>query len=421
MSSVFFSSQAFAICLSCNSRINAQVSTTAINEAGSEVALFQLKNSSSYSRSGTISWEITGDAVNGVDYQSLPALSGTVPAPSAQQIVTIATIIPVNDQLFDKNETITFTITGKTGVDVSLGNLSTTLTVVDDDTPAATLLNLDNIASETASDPGLYTVKLNKAVTVDQTVYYAISGTAFSGSDYAGLTGEVTIPAYRDQAEIIITPVDDSLDEYDEDVVLTLTDGVGYQLDPSGANLSATLKIADDDLNLINIIATDATSSESGTDIAQFTITRLGILDYPLTIFYQVGGTATNGLDFSENLSGSLTFPAGTGIGTQSSVITLSPINDALVEGDESISISINQSTAYTLATNSSVTATIIDNDSASGMRTTDTGVFLQEDWVRTSSDSAIACTTKGGTWFESQCIATHDANQSGWTGVTSA
>jgi len=45
-------------------------------------------------------------------------------------------------------------------------------------------------------------------------------------------------------------------------------------------------------------------------DSALFTVTRTGPTDSPLTIFYRIGGTASNGLDYGR-LPGNVTIPAG--------------------------------------------------------------------------------------------------------------
>ena len=57
--------------------------------------------------------------------------------------------------------------------------------------------------------------------------------------------GAVTIPADWDSVEIIVTPVDDSLQEGPETVILAIVAGTGYEV---GAQDKATVTIADDDL-----------------------------------------------------------------------------------------------------------------------------------------------------------------------------
>jgi hypothetical protein len=111
----------------------------------------------------------------------------------------------------------------------------------------------------------------------------------------------------------------------------------------------------------VTVSATDANAAEAGLDPGVFTVSRTGPTGSPLTVFYAMGGSATNGTDY-QNLSGSVTIPAG----QTSATITVTPIDDALVEGDETAVIQLQANAAYTLGTPNSATVTLADNDSAS-------------------------------------------------------
>ena len=76
------------------------------------------------------------------------------------------------------------------------------------------------------------------------TLSYSVGGTATAGSDYTALTGTVTVAANASSATIAVTVLDDAVDDDDETVVLTLTDGTGYSI---GARNATTLTISDDD------------------------------------------------------------------------------------------------------------------------------------------------------------------------------
>src|SRR5258708_7585601 len=69
--------------------------------------------------------------------------------------------------------------------------------------------------------------------------------------------------------------VDDLKVEADETVVVTLTSVSGdpqIALDPTPANLAATVTIADNDSATVSITANDASASETPTDTGQFTV-----------------------------------------------------------------------------------------------------------------------------------------------------
>ena len=89
-----------------------------------------------------------------------------------------------------------------------------------------------------------YKVKASTAVTQSTTVFYSMSGTATSGSDYtlSGTPGQVTIPAGAHGAKITMTTIDDHVSEPIETAVMTLQPGPGYTL---GNKKSATAQIRD--------------------------------------------------------------------------------------------------------------------------------------------------------------------------------
>ncbi|MGH7953996.1 MAG: PEP-CTERM sorting domain-containing protein, partial [Limisphaerales bacterium] len=70
------------------------------------------------------------------------------------------------------------------------------------------------------------------AATNDLAIYYSISGTAVNGVDFSNLTGVATIPAYQNDAEIDIEPIDDGL-KPNQTIILTLLQNTNYLIDPS--------------------------------------------------------------------------------------------------------------------------------------------------------------------------------------------
>jgi PKD repeat protein len=71
-----------------------------------------------------------------------------------------------------------------------------------------------------------------------------MSGSAQNGSDYQNLSGSTTISAGSSSANITVTPIDDSEDENNEKVVLTLSASSAYEVSSPS---SATVTIADND------------------------------------------------------------------------------------------------------------------------------------------------------------------------------
>ena len=106
-------------------------------------------------------------------------------------------------------------------------------------------------AASAGEDAGTHkaTVNLSLASASAVTLHYTVAGTAVDGSDYsiAGMTngsGTLNVPSLATTADIPVAVTDDSDDEDDETVVLTLVDNAGYAV---GSANTHTLTITDND------------------------------------------------------------------------------------------------------------------------------------------------------------------------------
>ena len=124
---------------------------------------------------------------------------------------------------------------------------------------------------------------------------------------------------------------------------------------------------------VVNIEATDAEAAEISPLVgvppnpAVFKVTRTGETSKALRVYYRLAGTARNGVDYQE-LPGSVTIP----VGAASAEIVVQPIDDALVEGKESVVATIVPfflidpsagSDPYAVGSNAAAEAHILDND----------------------------------------------------------
>jgi hypothetical protein len=122
--------------------------------------------------------------------------------------------------------------------------------------PVVSIEATDANAAESGLEPGMFTVSrigTSGVLLVD----YVIEGTstATNGEDYELLFGQVTIPDGSVSATIHVVPIDDFEQEGTETVVLTLQAGSTYAV--NGADSTATVSIADDDLPTIDHVASD--------------------------------------------------------------------------------------------------------------------------------------------------------------------
>ncbi len=112
-------------------------------------------------------------------------------------------------------------------------------------------------------------------------------------------------------------------------------------------------------LPTITVSVPDDSMSEPGPDTATFTLNRSSETGSALTAFYTFAGTATQGSDYTESGSGSVTFAAGA-IATN---VVVSVVNDAEAERLETVILTITPDAAYNVGSPSTGTATIIDDN----------------------------------------------------------
>jgi hypothetical protein len=200
-----------------------------------------------------------------------------------------------------------------------------------------------------------------------------------------------------------VNVTNDTLVEGDETVVVTLASGSGYTI---GSPASGTVTIQDDDgaptptpiptatatatatatptatasatptatptaaptptpsstptVPVVTVTATDPTAGEPGTGqgTGTFTFSRTGPTTAALTVNFTVGGTATSGTDYN-SIGTTVAFAAGLATKTK----TVNVINDTLVEGNETVVVTLASGSGYTIGSPASATVRIRDDD----------------------------------------------------------
>jgi Calx-beta domain len=111
-------------------------------------------------------------------------------------------------------------------------------------------------------------------------------------------------------------------------------------------------------LPVVTIAAADANAAETPLDSGAFRVSRTGSTAAAMTVFFNVGGSATSGSDYAA-LGTSVIIPAG----SATADITVTPINDSEGEDPESVVATLSASGAYTVGSPSSATVTITSED----------------------------------------------------------
>src|SRR5213079_1666649 len=223
--------------------------------------------------------------------------------------------------------------------------------------PTVSVAATDPNAAEQGTDPGTFTISRTGDTSSALTVNYTLGGTAQNGTDYQPLGTSVTIAAGASSATVTVTPIDDSQVEGDETVVLTLASDAAYNI---GSPASATITIADNDGTpppgqpVLTLSAADPDASESGPDPGVIRFHRTGDTSQAIQVSWTFSGTAVNGVDYQQ-LPTTSPFPAG----LADADLTITPIDDAEVEGDETVIVTVVAGPGYSVGSPSSATVTI--------------------------------------------------------------
>ncbi len=211
--------------------------------------------------------------------------------------------------------------------------------------PTVTITATDAAAAEAAANPGTFRITRSGSTALPLTVNYTTaSGTGFATSnDYTpNLTGSIIIPAGQSFADVTITPIDDSLVEDSEAVKLTLVGAAAYNLGAAGTE-TASVAIADNDVSApgtFDFSSGTYTVNENGTT-QTITVNRTGGNNVSASVSYATAnGSATAGNDYTAT-SGTLNFLSG----ETSKTFSIAIANDTLVEGNETVNLSLTNAT----------------------------------------------------------------------------
>lgn len=356
------------------------------HEAGLGTASFRLNRGGDLSQPLTVQYSVGGTATAGSDYV---ALSGSVTFPANENTVLV-TVTPRDDASVEANETIVLTV--QPGAGYSLINAPTATGTVriasDDISPSAPTINIvatDPNAAEAGRDPGIVTLTRSGSTAFAYTVYLQFGLQTAVAADYDAIAMGVTFPIGSSTATVTIRPVDDTIVENTESVILSINPSNGHRI---GANGSARINIASDDVlpppvtPRVTVAATDAVAAEIGNDNGLFTLTRTGNLNSTLLARYTASGTATGGRDYAP-LSGFAFFPRGQATTT----VAIRPYNDTAIEPVESILLQLVDTADYDLGAVSAAivelvsdeappTVTIAATDTAAAEANRDPAVF---------------------------------------------
>ncbi len=360
-------------------------------EAGSNVAVFTVTrrvpaNTPPPNTSLVVFYQVSGTASNSVDYESL---SGSVTIPPLAFGATI-TVTPIDDVEEEGNETVVVQLVGSPlacpACGYNIGVPSNAVAVIaDNDLPKTNHPPFVQLNTPQNGDVFLApaTIAL-RAYAEDSEDGDNLTVEFFEGTNSLGLG--VFVPTLCPSPFCPFFALNwSNVPPGNYTLTAKATDSGG------ASSISAAVHVTVSGSNLppvVNIVARDPLASEGtnfwqhqtnssgigivwpnptwdawhvnvgGTNTATFVVSRRGSTNADLVVHYEVGGTASNGVDYAA-LPGAVTIPAG----RRTAQIVVVPSDDLLIEKIETVLLRLQPSPDYAVGLPAHAGAIIIDND----------------------------------------------------------
>ncbi|MBT5531508.1 hypothetical protein HOK31_00520, partial [Candidatus Poribacteria bacterium] len=296
-----------------------------------------------------------GEAVAGADYTHTAGTLLIEPGAIAESIG-----VPVlSDDVNEPTETFGVSLSDVVGRGVSLAVDLVTGSIVDDDS-----LSIDGAdGSVTEGDDAdvalLFAVSLSRAsdseVTVDYVLTESDTDPADLAADIVGATaGTVAFAPGEITADISIAVAGDAINEPDESVTLTLSNPTGPNATLAGTSFSGV--IVDNDDIVVSVVASEAGEASATMLVA---VALSGESQQSVTVSYATAdGSATAGADY-EAATGDVTIEPG----ATSASVTVTLLDDAVHELDETFTVSLSEATGRGVSVDATAPDVTITND----------------------------------------------------------
>ncbi|HYV33007.1 MAG TPA: Calx-beta domain-containing protein, partial [Candidatus Binatia bacterium] len=315
-------------------------------EAGPDEGTFTVARTGSTNFALLVFYQLGGTASNGVDYEKL-ANTVSIPAGASNAQITVK---PIDDDLVEGLETVVAQITGSPLACATCGYFigypsNAVVTIADNDGPASTN-HPPEVKIALPSDGATFIAPANillSALAADVDGFVA-TVEFFEGTHSLGVTTnnpEIVGFGGGPVNPFMLTWTNVPAGAY------TLTAKATDDQGAMATSAPVKITVSQEQQTVVNIEATDPDATEIPIvspclDIAQrfdpavFTVTRAGNANIDLMVFYTVGGTASNGVDYLK-LPGVVTIPAG----ALSATIEIFPLVDSLLEGTETVVVAL--------------------------------------------------------------------------------
>ena len=334
-------------------QVTINITDASASETGGNNATLVISRAGSTLLPMSVFYTIGGSATGGTDYFAL----GGVATLNAGESSTTVTVRPMDDIDAEGPETVVLTLSADAAYSVGASS-SATITIADNDNPGITVTPISGLETTEAGGSASFSVVLDASPATDVTIGLSSS----DPGEGALFVNALVFTATNWNTPQMVTVVGQDDGAIDGDVAYTIVTSAASSANALYDNMAVadvSLTNRDDEpLQNLTLVATDAIAQESGPDEARFTVIRAGSTASALTVNYSVSGSAEAGSDYAP-LSGSVTLAAG----AEEATISVTPFDDALLEGDETITATLDPHPAYIIDQPNSDTVTLIDND----------------------------------------------------------
>ncbi|WP_396212917.1 beta strand repeat-containing protein, partial [Flavobacterium sp.] len=297
-----------------------------------------------------------GSAIAPDDYTPLTTI---VIIPAGQTTTTVS--IPTANDLIDE-PTEAFTVNGNVTSSNTSNSNDTGIVTITDNNPLPTFTISDVTVIE--GDLATVTISLTNPSYLDTVIdILTTEVSATSAEDYIEVTTTITIPASQTTTTILITTVEDGINEPSE---ILNVNGTSTSGNTANNNDSGTVTITDDDPKPIFTVS-DVTVEEG--DIANVIVSLSGQSSVDTVIAIVTTNVTATSLEDYTSVTTTITIPTG----QLTASISIQTASDNIDEQNETFSVDGTATSGNTSNTNDSGTVTIIDDPA-------DTATFNVED-----------------------------------------
>jgi YD repeat-containing protein len=314
------------------------------SEGGQSTGVFRFTRLGDATGSLTVNYLVSGNAVNGEDYESL---SGSVDFADGERSVAVM-VTPLADGAVERPEAVTVTLYRADG---TLSDRSATVSIRDDDDlggGGGGTVRLGAVAladgAETGPEAVFAVTRSGGDLSQSLVVTYTLGGSALPEADYVAPSGSVTFAPGQSAVPVRVSPIDSPDFRPTRTVVLGGLAAVGteYLVDGPG---TAVVSLADrysveeePRAAVVGVVASRPATEEGG--VGEFTFIRSGAdLSRPLAVEFSVTGTAGFGSDYT------LPDPTPTVVRfapyASAATVLVRTLADAETESDETVTVTL--------------------------------------------------------------------------------